>query len=557
MPTLAIGLAKPGGPSQVRLAILGASNYHRLFSTLKAQGEKKRWRYVAAFTSRLGAPYKAGRWLSFPIPNNRAYGRDSTWPIAPFRKINAYLALAYELAKTHWIQLQYLGDFFWDVDYPALLMDTKASRFHLLSSAYTWAERLQLRVYYNQIQHFMTDERRSESQIQSRPIMPGMYMPMLGKTQSLGSTTEFTWLSTETFQLKQQAEASWHQALADMTMRPLDPRLAPMFLRNLADIRFWQMTQSWHAHYDNTYSRFHFYVTGSIFRYRVADTLSYAPLQAYQEAYGGGSHAQRQLEAYQIGLDWEGLLFSNLLPEWQLSYGTRAPTHTELYAYYLYVPMDNSIQMGNSTLRPERLLRTEVRLRYGQKAFSAQVQGFFNWIGDYIAPRTFIWPYSNGNQTTQSWRILQNTGTAWTTGLNAQLQWNQGLWESVLLSGYTYGWHQTLREPLPWIYPWYVRLQITYAPPRHRFSLEGFWANTQTHLSRQIYPEDTSPAYLLMHLRYQYSLFAKASQALWIQLAIENLLNTFGWDHLSVGNMPFLGRTLIIGLLYTHHGKSR
>ncbi len=39
-------------------------------------------------------------------------------------------------------------------------MDAEASRFHLFSLTYNWTDRLALRVYYNQIQHRMTDEKR-------------------------------------------------------------------------------------------------------------------------------------------------------------------------------------------------------------------------------------------------------------------------------------------------------------------------------------------------------------------------------------------------------------
>ncbi len=387
--------------------------------------------------------------------------------------------------------------------------------------------------------------------------MSGMYMPMQGSTQSLRSVADITWLQAGTLNLMQRAEISLHRAYSDMFMRPLDPAISPMHVRNLADIRFWQTTQNWHLRYEHTHGRLHLHLTGSLFQYGIGDTLSYTPLRIYQETYGGGSHVQRRLGAYQVSLHGEGLCSHTVIPEWRLSYGTRAPTHTELYGYYLYVPMDNSIQMGSSTLRPERLLRAEASLRYVKASLSMQMQSFFNRMPDYIAPRTFAQSYTSGNQTAQSWRLLQNTGTAWTTGLTARLEWLRAPWEASLWTGYTYGWHQTLHEPLPWIYPWHARVRLVYRRLRHRLALEGFWAAAQKHLSRQIYQEDATPAYHLLHLRYQYVALAQTSHELRLQIAVENVLNTFGWDHLSVGNMPFLGRTFTAGLLYAHQGKSR
>lgn len=272
----------------------------------------------------------------------------------------------------------------------------------------------------------------------------------------------------------------------------------------------------------------------------------------YQEQYAGGTERKRDFPVYHtkagVGYTWGPHQITLTV-----RYGTRAPNHHELYAYYLYVPMDNSILMGNSLLRPERLLRGELMYRHAAGPVALQMSVFGNYLSDYISPVTFMRPGAPGNSTLQQWRILRNTGNAYTVGATVQGSWH--LTKDLLAefwSGYTYGWHESLREPLPWIYPFFGRVRLTQTWRRHRAGIELYGAAAQAHLSRTIYIEDYTPAYSLVHVRYGYQLLAPQEGrrvGLTLTASVENLLDTYGWDHLSVGNMPFLGRVLRAGVV--------
>ncbi len=554
-PTLNLSLLAPGAAAERYIAVQASHNYHRLMGALRLGGSKGRWHYASAITTRLGGPYQSGNWYSFPRSGVlSSYGRDSTWRIPSFKKYNAHLAIRYDLSEQHYIELRYLGDLFYDVAYPALIMDARHSAFHLPSFTYSWKDKATLRLYFNTIFHDMSDEGRSETEIRTRIIMPGMYMPMKGRTSSAGAIAEITYFQTQIWKLTQRSEYSYHTAQGSMDMYLLNGGASVMRLLNLADIRFHQTTHRILLGRRYIKGGVSGYLSGSFFAYEVGDTLEFAPLRVYQEQYGGGSIPHRRFFTYQVGLEAARKLSPSLEVFSTLSYGTRPPTHMELYAYYLYVPMDNSIQMGNSTLRPERLLRADIRFAFRKADWLVEGGAYLNYMEDYISPVTFLRPFSAGNATAQFWRLLRNTGRAYTTG--GQLT---AFYESQRLllrfqTGYTYGWHVEYREPLPWIYPLHGRLQVGAPYRRHRLIGEIYAAAAQSHLSRTIYPEDKTPAYWLLHVRYLYGLplsQKEAASRLTFQLAVENALNAYGWDHLSVGNMPFLGRVISGGLWYS------
>lgn len=552
-PTLSVGLPSPEGEPGGRAALLVGDPYHRLFANLLHRQKFGKLSSISAVTFRLGGPYRIGRAFTPAVSYDAplSWPKDTTLNIPSFRKLNLYTALQYDLSQAHAIELSYLGDYFYDVAYPALIMDARHSAMHLVSLRHRWRGVSDLRLYASTVFHDMSDEGRPEEEIRNRIVMPGMYMPMRGRTQSIGGTWVVTWLERQRFQLVQRSELGFHRAWAAMDMLLLRGG-SPMHLLNLANIEFVQDGSTLQASFAEGGWCLEAEGGFTHFAYEVKDTTGFLPLALYQEAYAEGAARKRNFLVYQAGTKVERSWGPHQLAI-SVRYGTRAPTHTELYAYYLYVPMDNSILMGNSLLRPERLLRGELSYRYGMGAVAGSVSVFGNRVEDYIAPVTFLLPGSPSNSTRQQWRMLQNTGRAYTLGGAVQGSWH--ITEGLLAefwSGYTYGWHETLREPLPWIYPFFGRVRLTQTWRRHRVGAELYGAAAQAHLSRTIYIEDYTPAYALLHVRYGYQLLAPREGRSWdltLTASVENLLNTYGWDHLSVGNMPLLGRTLRAGAL--------
>ncbi|MCX7980519.1 MAG: hypothetical protein N3A68_05690 [Bacteroidia bacterium] len=552
-PTLSAQLLSATGPSGGNATIAVSDNYNRFFCTARHRQTSKRWAFASGLTLRYGGSYRTGNTrtpgVAWDVP---AWAKDTLFDLNPFKKAHLYATASYQISPQSRVELSYLGDYLYDVAYPALIMDTRHSAMHLARLRYLWGERVAVQVYGNTVFHDMTDEGRSESEIRQRIVMPGMHMPMKGLTRTAGASSEIRWWQQGPFTLHHHAEYSYSTASADMTMYPLSGG-TPMFLRNLSDIRFQQASTHLSLRYQKPPWQIHPEAGVTYLQYAVGDTLHFAPLRVYQEYYAGQSYTRSAFWTYQGKLS---LGYTRKAHTFQLStqIGTRPPTHTELYAYYLYVPMDNSIQMGNSALVPEKLLRTETSYRYQREAFHIEIRGFYNYLWAYIAPITFLRAGSLTNATLQAWRLLRNTGEALTTGFTLTSRGHLASGQLIEgWAGYTYGWHVSLHEPLPWIYPLWGRLRFTQLYKSHRFTTEVYAAAAQKRLSRTIYIEDFTPAYALVHLRYSYHLplhrFSQTENlAVFLDMSVENLLNTYGWDHLSVGNMPFLGRTVTLAL---------
>lgn len=550
-PTMVVHLFSPEGPQEGRAALLAGDNYHRLSFNARHRKRIGRFSYASAITFRKGGDYRIGRnFLSGSTQEDSLWRRGRTLKLPSFDKLNFYTALQYAISEKHYVEASYLGDHFYNVAYPALIMDAIHSAMHLVSFRYVWRGVSDLRVYGSTIFHDMTDTTRPEEEIRTRIVMPNMYMPMKGITRTAGAIWEITWWEKGKLTIRQRNEYSYNMAYGSMEMLPLGGG-AVMRLLNLADVRFHQGGTSLMVGYHWGSWRVEADGRWNLFSYRIEDTLNFLPLKSYQEGYAGASESERRFSVYEVGLRTAWSLRSHEV-RGHVSIGTRAPTHTELYAFYLYVPMDNSIQMGNSVLRPERLLRAEIEYEYSWHRLRVRVSAFGNRMEDYISPVTFLLPMTGSNRTRQQWRILKNTGTAYTAGFTAQGSLH--LAENSLLeawTGYTYGWHETLREPLPWIYPFFGRLRYTYQYRRHRVGVELYGAADQHRLSRTIYIEDYTSAYWLMHLRYGFQLWERESFGVLFTASVENLLDAYGWDHLSVGNMPFLGRVIRGGVVAT------
>ncbi|MDW8236507.1 MAG: TonB-dependent receptor [Bacteroidia bacterium] len=548
-PTLSAHLFSPEGPREGRAFLLWSSNYHKWIAGIRERRKVGKLRYATSLHFREVGSLRVGMIASHQA--HSPWPRDTLLRLPSGRKLNTYTALTYSLSSAHTLTAGYLGDFFYNIAYPPLVMDAQHSTMQLSYLQHKWKDISELRLYGSIVFHDMTDQKRPLSEILTREIMPGMYMPMRGLTRTGGGYWNLRWWKSTTTALYQRIEYLRSYATASMDMLPVNGE-TPMRLLNLAQIAGSQLGYHLAFHYEA--NRWVLRSEASIERlhYKVRDTLEYLPLALYQQAYGEGSAEQSTLPVYRLALEVKRTGPTHTLQA-SIRYGLRPPTHHELFGYYYYVPMYNGILMGNAKLRPEQMLRSEVRWTAHYATLHVEGQTFLNWIRDYIMPQTFLQPFSPGNHTPQAWRILRNHGTALTTGATLSLEWQ--VFSRTFLYGYAalmYGEHINLREPLPWMPPMHAQITAsqdigTLRPLRLAAQVE--YNAAQQRLSRTIFSEDFTPSLLLVHVRFSYPLFPLGEQMrLLLRAQVNNLLNTYGWSPLSVRNMPVLGREFRIGL---------
>ena len=77
---------------------------------------------------------------------------------------------------------------------------------------------------------------------------------------------------------------------------------------------------------------------------------------------------------------------------------------------------------------------------------------------------------------------------------------------------------------------------------------ESIWASAQNRVSTAV-NEKSTPAYALFNARAGYNFLLK-KQRFELNVALENIFDTYYREHLDWGNIPRPGRSLITGLSY-------
>jgi iron complex outermembrane receptor protein len=450
---------------------------------------------------------------------------------------------------THKFSASYIGDFARNIGYPALIMDATRTDAHIFSLDYEaraladWLPLLSVKVYTNQVLHWMDDYSRTVREIRERVIMPDMFMPMYGDNRTSGLLLNATILGgTDLF--KVTLDAHHVNAFADMEMRSIFPDVAPMYLVNLGDLT------TWNAGISVDYTRF----ISPRLTLRANGRLDLLQRDAADEL------SKRQFQGYVSSASFRlNYLLASLIVEggWQLSAqekisvsvarASRAPTYIENYGFYLYNPLDNSIYIGNPNLEPERSWQTELAFEHRSGASSLKAKLFYTQFDNYIAGLTFINANPNNRQFSQAFRRYQNMGSAVIAGVetSAQLALSETVDAAATLA-YQFGESLQLGEPLPFMPPLSGNVRATMRQNAWQLELATRFALQQTRVAQAILVEDVTPAWIVFDVRFGVQPFAHLSA----RFGIENLFDARYHEHFSINNLPGRGRNFYITLGY-------
>jgi iron complex outermembrane receptor protein len=447
------------------------------------------------------------------------------------------------------LQFSYIGDFARNIGYPALIMDATRTDAHLLSLDYevqslaAWLPMLTLKLYTNQVVHFMDDRQRPIQAIRERIIMPDMYMPMYGDNRTYGVMSTATLLGKSDV-LKLTLDAYFFNAFADMEMHSIFPDVAPMYLLNLGDI------STWSAALNIDYV--HFF--GNQFSLRLNTRLDVLRRLLHDEL------AKRQFQGYVEEPRFElSYIVPNLALEgtWQLgaasklalavSHAARPPTHIENFGFYLYNPLDNAIYVGNPFLDPERSVQAELMFAHSDLGNTLTAKVFYVRFDNYIAGETFIEANPSNRQFSQAFRRYAHLGSAYIAGLEVSAEVLPT--ETLMLLGtlsYQVGYLIELRDFLPFMPPLSGNVRVRFSQRVWLAEVGVRFALAQNQVSQKILFEDTTPAWAVFDIR----LGAKLWDRLSVRLGVENILDRLYHEHLSINNLPSRGRNLYINLGY-------
>jgi iron complex outermembrane receptor protein len=484
----------------------------------------------SAFYVNMGAFYRNS--------GNYSAGGGEEIPFSQFRKMNFFTNFGFLVAKKHIIEGTLIYDKASDVGYPALTMDVKKAE-GLISSLSYRRENLPLagnaawetKLYYNDITHIMDDTHRPDVAI---------HMDMPGKSRTGGVYSSLKG-SSGWHRFVLNWDAWYNQSLAEMTMYPANPNEKPMFMYTWPDIR----TANTGIFASDIYRFNEHHVVRlsskiSFQRDEIQSDFGVRTMQVY--------YPDRQ--AYNNRLLWNISGGYQLLTggwEFDLSagWGTRAPSSSEAYGFFLFNTFDAYDYLGNPDLKNESSAETSFSLRWKNSVFDVKAETSAFFFADYIIgkPDASLYAMTIGANGVKAYLNLPRA-LVWNTGLSFSYRFLDGFtWSSR--STYSTG-RDGQGNNLPLIAPLTYDSSVSFR--RYRFSaqagIEG--AARQVNFSPE-YGEDLTKAYLTANLSAGYDFRIKKT-GFNLRAGVENLFDEYYSAYSDWNNIPRKGRNFFINL---------
>ena len=465
--------------------------------------------------------------------DNYKEGGGRVVDFSQFQKVNAYDNFGFRLSPLDAIEGTFIYDRATDVGYPALNMDVSKAEAFITSLAYNrrWEERFvqswETKAYYNHITHIMDDTTRPNVEIH-------MDMPGESWTTGLYSLVRATKGSHE---LTANYDLYYNRLFADMTMYP--GGAAPMYMVTWPDVG---TLNTGAALADNirlsSTSRLNLSGKFSWQNQRLNNDEGYKALSVFfpgmkREYYQttGRIAANYQLSIensqFSIGAGW----------------GSRAPTVTEAYGYYLNNTFDQYDYIGNPYLKNEKAIEANASIGYekGLVRVKAETNAFF--FQDYIIgrPDSRLSPMTIGAAGVKVYQNLKHAQI-----VNASLMADFRLASWLLFENrvaYSYGRENTgARLPLiaPLSYLGSLRFSWKYLEAEGGVKM----ASRNSHCGTE-YGETPTAGYAVWHLNIGGQL--RLGQVIAnLHLGIENLFDRYYATYSDWNHIPQKGRNIYV-----------
>ena len=452
-------------------------------------------------------------------------------------KGNLFTSLLFKPNEYHEFSLRYIGDFASKIGYPKLLMDTRRADAHIAGLEHTWNRSSQrihsitTNLYINRVEHWMDDYDRD---VTAREVMTDMFMPMYGETQTAGITSLLN-ASSGSHLINLKLDTWSVDAFADMAMEPVNPGLSDMYLVNLGDVSQRNVSVGGSYRYF-TNNKWIFGANGQAEAgsNRIRERSAIA---TYRAEYPGLDDLEPFTLGYLIGLSAEKVISEQFQAGFRVSDGQRLPDHMERYGYYIYQPLDGFFYYGNPALNTERSSQAELFLNIGNdhSRLNGNTSVWVNRMDRYIA----------GNRIDGLFKRFENMGSAILTGFEADINYRfNPKWMGGLSASYVRGHHNQVDEPLPMIPPLKGSLFLQRESELISFESRLRWAASQNRIAEQNSLETSTGGHTLLDVFTS----IQPHHSITLRLGVENILNTFYTDHLSVNAMPGAGRNVQAGI---------
>ena len=467
--------------------------------------------------------------------DNYKVGGGDELPFSQFQKVNVFANAGLRLAEKDMLEGTLIFDRATDVGYPALNMDVAKAEGLITSLAYKHLFRKaswETKAYYNHITHVMDDTTRPDVAI---------HMDMPGDSWTAGVYSLLT-TAHKQHDLALNYDLYYNRLFADMTMYP--GGAAPMYMVTWPDVgtlntgialtdnisiahnqslRFsakvaWQQQR---LHNEEGYHALKVFFPGMTDTYhqttgRIAANYNFSILQSFNFSFGAG-------------------------------WGSRAPTVTEAYGYYLNNTFDQYDYMGNPSLKNESavelngaaklsVLNSQLSVEGNVFLFSNYIIGQFeNRLSAMTVGAEGVKVYGNISHAT-----IANLSLTWDWQISEHLSWNEKV-------SYSSG-RDADGDPLPLISPinWRGELQYQNQNFQAQATVKG---NTRQSSYGEKYGETAAKAWTILNLSVQYQLSILRSQPS-VRFGVENLFDKHYATYADWNHIPQKGRNIYMNLTF-------
>ncbi|MBQ2674611.1 MAG: TonB-dependent receptor [Prevotella sp.] len=473
----------------------------------------------------------------FRHADNYKVGGGDELQFSQFQKVNVFTNAGLRLAEKDMLEATFIFDRATDVGYPALNMDvakaegliTSLSYKHLFRKA-SW----ETKAYYNHITHEMDDTKRPDVAI---------HMDMPGKSWTAGVYSLLT-TSLKQHDLALNYDLYYNRLFADMTMYP--GGAAPMYMVTWPDVG---TLNTGVALTDNVRiarnQSLRLSAKVAWQQQRLNNEEGYHALKVF---FPGMTDAYHQTTG-RIAANYNFLIFKFLNCSIGAGWGSRAPTVTEAYGYYLNNTFDQYDYIGNPSLKNESAVELNGALKCSMHNAQCTIgiEGNVFLFSNYIIGQfeTRLSPMTVGAEGVKvygniSHATIANASLTAEWQLTEQLRWNGKV-------GYSSG-RDADDDPLPLISPvsWQTELQYHYKRLQVGAVVKG---NARQSNYGEKYGETAAKAWTILNLAAQYQL-SIVNYQLSIRVGVENLFDKQYATYADWNHIPQKGRNIYMNLTF-------
>ena len=495
------------------------------------------YRIIGSSLAYSSLKFYANAGIFYRKSDNYTAGGNSTVDFSQFEKLNLFTNWGYRLSAQRSIEGTVIYDVASNVGYPALTMDVKSAKGLITSLSYQVGNvsevftNRETKLYYNEITHIMDDTKRPEV---------AMHMDMPGKSRTGGYYSMLTGkLGGHNFSVSQ--DTYYNQSLAEMTMYPNDQSDKPMFMYTWPDVRTFNSGISLDDKYVMDFRNILRFTSKLSFqRDGVESNSGYNTLLMYYPA----------MAQFHDRFLWNvNGKYTHYLKDIQLKagigYGTRAPSPTEAYGYYLFNSFENYDYIGNPQLKNESSLEGNLGFTLTKPGYSLSLEGSYFYFSNYIIgkPDRSLSAMTLGASGVKVYENLVHA-----TLLNTNLE------TKVLVLRY-FHWvnraafslgEDNRHNALPLIAPFTYSTSLEYQKKKFSTGIDLQGAAKQVKYSAE-YGEDQTPAYFIVNASVGYDFMFRLI-APTVKVGVENILDRKYSTYSDWNNIPRKGRNIYINL---------